>query len=147
VSCSHAHPIHKAGLPHLHQHALISILEFFPLPQQRVLTGVSREWRAAADSTTAGQAWRQVSRMGAAALDQFTSAVARLNAVRQVNDPRRRQQLLRNWQEELRGCLTAGEPLVQMLQSVVVARKSLAGGHENNHSGVVSQAGTALLVV
>jgi len=112
----------------MYKQAVMCILEFLPLAQQRLLTGVSREWRAAADSSTVGKAWRQISRLGFTAAEDFSGTVARMNTVRRANDSQRRQQLLAGWQRRLReaGCLTAGQPLLQMLQSTVVTRTSLS---------------------
>jgi len=125
----------------MYKQAIVCFLDFLPLDQQRLLTGVSREWRAAADSSTAGKAWHQVSRLSLTAGDDFSAAVARMNIVRRANGSQRRQQLLAGWQQQLceAGCLTAGQPLLQLLQSAVVTRSSLSDWGSTGNASLTLQ--------
>ncbi len=117
--------------PQLHQHAVLSILQFFPLQRQRFLSCVSRGWQHAVRSTPVGALFERFSALDVAVMSDFSQAVILCTAVREANDPDWKECLLLRWERMLRDttCMVvAGSLLAFPRYASVICHPFRTGG-------------------
>ncbi len=115
----------SAPCPPLHQHALLSIFKFVPLHPLCLLSAVSHDWQRAVRQTPLGAVWRRMAALDAGAREEICKAALAQNALKQVNDPARKEKLLRRWKKQLRqgNCMAVAGPLLSLMRSATVLRK------------------------